>query len=256
MGRVPDANLSVLNDGERTALVLLAQGHTAKSIAHLTGRSVTSVNERLREARRKTGIGSSRELARLLAAQENRDKQIGVAERPASAPIRDPEAAAPAAGSLIKGLLVMIPIALTAAAAFVLLAPGTPKVVQDAAFPGGATPADAHARLAAEPRDPVWAPQAETALRAQYETVPEIAANLKVRCGTTLCEITARFALAPGADQNSVWQRLQAPPVTEDITPLRLKNSMTGFSDGTLPFYAFWVRADPAAIAPRRHPRP
>jgi DNA-binding CsgD family transcriptional regulator len=68
MGRVPD--LSALNSAEREALSLLAQGHTAKSIASITGRSVGSINERLREARRKTGVRSSRELARLFAAQE------------------------------------------------------------------------------------------------------------------------------------------------------------------------------------------
>lgn len=240
---MPETDLSALNDGERTALVLLAQGHTAKSIAQLTGRSVTSVNERLREARRKTGLGSSRELARLLAAQENRDKQIGVAAQAADAPTGDPEAAAPAAGSLIKGLLVMTLIALAAAAAVALLSPATPKTGQDGPFPGGITPADSHARLAAEPRDPVWAPRAEAALQARYAAVPEIAGSLKVRCGTTLCEITASFAMAPGADQDPVWRRLQTPPVTGDIAALRLKNSMTGFSDGTLPFYAFWVRA-------------
>ncbi|HET6407092.1 MAG TPA: sigma factor-like helix-turn-helix DNA-binding protein [Chthoniobacteraceae bacterium] len=54
-------DLARLNEAEREALRLLAEGHTAKSIAGLTGRSVAAVNERLREARRKTGIGSSRE---------------------------------------------------------------------------------------------------------------------------------------------------------------------------------------------------
>jgi len=241
---VPETDLSGLNEGERGALELLAQGHTAKSIAQITGRSVASVNERLREARRKTGIGSSRELARLVAAQENRDKQIGVVAAVAGAPAVDRQAAAPAAGSLIKGLLVMTPIALAAATALALLAPGTPKAVQDGPFPGGLTPADAHAQLVAEPRDPGWAPQAEAALRARYGAVPEIAPSLKVRCGATLCEITARFALAAGVDQNPVWQRLQSPPVTDDIATLRLNNTMTGFSGDALPFYAFWVRAD------------
>lgn len=65
-----------LNDREREVLRLLAAGHTAKSIAAQLGRSETSINERLRTARRKTGIGSSRELARLLEAQENSDKKI------------------------------------------------------------------------------------------------------------------------------------------------------------------------------------
>jgi DNA-binding CsgD family transcriptional regulator len=73
---MPD--LSRLSDAERRALLLLAQGHTAKSAADLLGASEAAVNERLREARRKTGVGSSRELARLVA-QESRDEKIGVA---------------------------------------------------------------------------------------------------------------------------------------------------------------------------------
>src|SRR5688572_5085904 len=71
-------DLSRLNEAERRVLGLLAEGHTAKSIAQATGSTPAAVNERLREARRKTGVGSSRELARLLKAQENRDEQIGV----------------------------------------------------------------------------------------------------------------------------------------------------------------------------------
>jgi DNA-binding CsgD family transcriptional regulator len=75
---------SKLNDAERRILTLLAQGHTAKSIAAETGASLHSVNERLREARRKTGAGSSRELARLFAegGQEDCDKEIVMGRRP------------------------------------------------------------------------------------------------------------------------------------------------------------------------------
>jgi DNA-binding CsgD family transcriptional regulator len=58
----------VLSEKELEILRLLAGGHTVKSIAVLLGRSEASINERLREARRKTGVGSSRELARMLAA--------------------------------------------------------------------------------------------------------------------------------------------------------------------------------------------
>lgn len=73
---MPD--LSRLSDAERQALLLLAEGHTAKSAANALGTTEGAVNERLREARRKTGVGSSRELARRVA-QENRDEKIGVA---------------------------------------------------------------------------------------------------------------------------------------------------------------------------------
>ena len=55
-------DLSRLNEAERRLLRLLAEGHTAKSIATELGTSPAAVNERLREARRKTGVGSSREL--------------------------------------------------------------------------------------------------------------------------------------------------------------------------------------------------
>ncbi|MBB4614426.1 helix-turn-helix domain-containing protein [Novosphingobium taihuense] len=60
-----------LTDKELEVLRLLTAGHTIKSIATVLDRSEASINERLRDARRKTGIGSSRELARLVAGQEN-----------------------------------------------------------------------------------------------------------------------------------------------------------------------------------------
>lgn len=59
-----------LNEAERAVLRLLAQGHDIKSSARLLGLSVHSVTERLRDARRKLGVTSSREAARLLAAAE------------------------------------------------------------------------------------------------------------------------------------------------------------------------------------------
>jgi DNA-binding CsgD family transcriptional regulator len=67
---------SLLNDVELRYLDLLAEGHTVKSISILTGKSVAAINERLRNARRKTGVGSSRELARLTKAQETRHEKI------------------------------------------------------------------------------------------------------------------------------------------------------------------------------------
>jgi len=73
---MPD--LSHLSDAERRVLLLLAQGHTAKSAATTLGTTEAAVNERLREARRKTGVGSSRELARRVSL-ETRDEKIGMA---------------------------------------------------------------------------------------------------------------------------------------------------------------------------------
>jgi DNA-binding CsgD family transcriptional regulator len=62
--------IDALTDKEKQTLRLLLGGHDAKSSARALGLSVHTVNERLREARRKLGTTSSREAARLLLAQE------------------------------------------------------------------------------------------------------------------------------------------------------------------------------------------
>lgn len=65
--RLPPA-IAALSDRDLEILGMLTAGHTVKSIAVRLGRSEASINERLRDARRKSGIGSSRELARLVDA--------------------------------------------------------------------------------------------------------------------------------------------------------------------------------------------
>jgi DNA-binding CsgD family transcriptional regulator len=73
-----------LSDREKAVLRLLGEGHDAKSTAGKLGISVNAVNERLRGARRKLGLSSSREAARLLASFERQssdflvDKKKGV----------------------------------------------------------------------------------------------------------------------------------------------------------------------------------
>lgn len=76
--------LESLSERERETLRLLLGGHDAKSIATLLGLSVHTINERLRDARRKLAVSSSREAARILgeaerhAPQSVRDKDFGV----------------------------------------------------------------------------------------------------------------------------------------------------------------------------------
>lgn len=77
----PESLTDALNEKELEILRLLAGGHTVKSIAAGLGRSEASINERLREARRKTGVGSSRELARLLAEQKIWDRKSDLSPR-------------------------------------------------------------------------------------------------------------------------------------------------------------------------------
>jgi DNA-binding CsgD family transcriptional regulator len=87
-----------LTEKEKQTLRLIVRGHDAKSSARDLGLSVHTVNERLRDARRKMGVSSSREAARLLLAAEDGhpqsfgDKTIGEAAGPGTvAPDAVPE---------------------------------------------------------------------------------------------------------------------------------------------------------------------
>jgi len=84
----PDTLTDTLSDKERQTLRLILRGHDAKSSARELGLSVHTVNERLRDARRKLGVTSSREAARRLLAEEGDtpenlgDKALGDALSP------------------------------------------------------------------------------------------------------------------------------------------------------------------------------
>ncbi|MCW1401538.1 DUF4019 domain-containing protein [Novosphingobium sp. MW5] len=79
--------LEQLSEKEKQTLRLLLGGHDAKSSARELGLSVHTINERLRDARRKLGVSSSREAARrlrdaeALAPQSFGDEQIGDAPK-------------------------------------------------------------------------------------------------------------------------------------------------------------------------------
>lgn len=76
--------VQALTEREKETLRLLLAGHDAKSIARAQHLSVHTVNERLRDARRKLNVSSSREAARRLLEVEGKasnslgDKKIGV----------------------------------------------------------------------------------------------------------------------------------------------------------------------------------
>src|SRR3954466_10833925 len=76
---------AALTDKEKETLRLIVRGHDAKSMARHLGLSVHTINERLRDARRKLSVSSSREAARLLLEREDTapgnaaDKKIGEA---------------------------------------------------------------------------------------------------------------------------------------------------------------------------------
>ena len=98
--------LWALTEKEKQTLRLIVRGHDAKSTARSLGLSVHTINERLRDARRKMAVSSSREAARLLLEIEGGDVgssnpeffgDTGIGED--SAGPRVDQAAAPASGA-------------------------------------------------------------------------------------------------------------------------------------------------------------
>lgn len=70
------AAIQTLTEKEKETLRLLVSGYDAKSMARHLGLSVHTVNERLRDARRKMAVSSSREAARQLRAAEGPAPEI------------------------------------------------------------------------------------------------------------------------------------------------------------------------------------
>ena len=69
------AGVDALTEKEKQTLRLLLVGHDAKSMARHFGLSVHTVNERLRDARRKLAVSSSKEAARRLHEAERADPE-------------------------------------------------------------------------------------------------------------------------------------------------------------------------------------
>lgn len=144
---MPDA-LSILTEKEKQTLRLMGRGHDAKSMARQLGLSVHTINERLRAARRKLAVSSSREAARLLLASEGAhpessvDKELGEAGRPDAAADRVATIGRPARcpSRLIAGVFVMSLI--VAIAALLMHAqPSMPPATSVPTAPGQASPA-------------------------------------------------------------------------------------------------------------------
>ena len=119
---------------EKDALRLLLNGHDAKSITSHLGLSVHTVNERLRDARRKLSVSSSKAAARIVRDAEGTtpqtvaDKILGDADAPADGQAFDPrpEASPPAnRAAWTLGGFVMI-ILFVAALAFSSTGPAAP----------------------------------------------------------------------------------------------------------------------------------
>lgn len=93
------AGYQALTEKEKQTLRLIVRGHDAKSMARHLGLSVHTVNERLRDARRKLEVSSSREAARLLLDTEGPDIEKGDPQKLADKPMGEAAGAAAVAQS-------------------------------------------------------------------------------------------------------------------------------------------------------------
>jgi DNA-binding CsgD family transcriptional regulator len=241
--------MSRLNEAERAVLRLLAEGHTAKSIAAMIGSTTAAVNERLREARRKTGVGSSRELARLLKAQETCDEQIGISSASA--------AEAPSSRRSFlqrKGAVAMVFIvAIAATAALISAQPDktepAPQIISDPDL-GTFTlagPSWLYKTVRQEPRDDPWASRAEKALRDRYQNVlffDEKARVLRVTCRTMTCEVAASWpAGKPGRSYGEGERSIVADMRKQGL--VQNGASITGDQHSDRGIYiAYFIRSD------------
>lgn len=148
-----------LTDKEKQTLRLVAHGHDAKSSARSLGLSVHTINERLREARRKMAVSSSREAARLLlqtesngaAAVPDLSVHSEIGEDPAGRPV-DQESAPPTSGvrrsprrPLIIGVILMM-LALGLSALMLAAGLGAPAAAPETASAAATSEAAVTAR--------------------------------------------------------------------------------------------------------------
>lgn len=261
--------LDRLNRAERDILTLLAQGHTAKSIAMVREVSVAGVNERLRSARRKTGIGSSRELARLVAGQENRDELIDLAASPAQ-PATSPRPDAPRRASSPRWRLPMTAAVLIAAAILAqqtsvapTLAPRPDRQTSPAAealfAPRSPEPdiSALHAEVMGGVVDPAWSATTETELRKIYDQAiaPGSLASFEVTCSASLCELIG--VGRPGLIDEAVTvftEAVQGPEINQAVGALGLRSVINSFTvtrddavkgePSVMIFAAYWRRIE------------
>lgn len=124
------ASCQALSEKEKQTLRLIVRGHDAKSAARHLDLSVHTINERLRDARRKLEVSSSREAARLLFESESHspqklaDKKIGedTPARPVDDRLPGTDAARPGRSIVVIAGLIMMSIFV--GLAVLALAPG------------------------------------------------------------------------------------------------------------------------------------
>lgn len=241
-------DLSRLNKAERAVLRLLAEGHTAKSIASASGMTPAAVNERLREARRKTGAASSRELARHLREQENGHDLFGMGKaQPTSARLSEVNAPPWGHQAGVVAMLCLSVVAAVGAAALMTQAPQNATSIEDplasAPLMDGPSIAALHGRVRSESRDDPWADRLETAITARVSQIPLVGKDnnaLRVTCGRSICEVAGTLIEPtdkaelddPRSQFSQTVKALQVSPLPDDLAQMGLKFEAAAFTSG------------------------
>jgi DNA-binding CsgD family transcriptional regulator len=195
--------LLLLTDRERETLGLLFAGHDAKSAARHLGLSVHTINERLRDARRKLAVSTSREAARPVAAASGDPdsigyKPFGVAGRPDPVSDAGHAVARHGAGQRLAwfsgGMLVMSLVIAAAVISLVGRPVGPGRGPSDTSVAGAATAPDPAAIVAA--RD--WLAQVDAgAWDGEWRTVAALARAQVTQAQWTAAIRAARQPLGP-----------------------------------------------------------
>ena len=139
------ALIESLTEREKECLRLLLGGHEAKTAAAQLGLSVHTVNDHLRSARRKLGVSSSREAARILRVAEESDPENPAGNISGMASASPDTAASPETKPDERGNWsrlafiaggIAVTIILAAIALFAFGAPDRPAALAEAAQPG------------------------------------------------------------------------------------------------------------------------
>ncbi|URW74548.1 DUF4019 domain-containing protein [Sphingomonas donggukensis] len=224
------ASVGTLSEKEKQTLRLIVRGHDAKSIARSLDLSVHTINERLRDARRKLAVSSSREAARLLLAVESDGPAhphiLGDAEFGADlprAPVDQEVAPDSGVGSAIRrprivlGVLVMT-LALSLVALIAM--PNTASLPEQTAAPSAVAPASEVAEAARQWMALVDQGRWDESYRATGASfrklnTAEVWAAASVKARTPLGAMISRTFI----DQQSV----PAPPAGYEIVKFRTR---------------------------------
>lgn len=220
--------IAALTEREKQTLRLIVRGHDARSIARSLGLSVHTINERLREARRKLAVSSSREAARLLLDAEGEPpKVLEYAEIGEAAGGDDRQEVGSAGGRFRRRPLLIGALVMTLFLGLLALT----------ALPHAPALAPAHQRVAIETPDPAildtarrflelgdqakWAEgYAMTGKRFQQLNTAEVWARVSEKVRVPLGAVRARTLLSE--------QSLPAPPDGYEVVKFRTRFANKG----------------------------